>query len=270
MHERAARSGADTVILDLEDGVADRDRARARQVIAGSLDGVDFGSSERAVRLSGVPAFLATDLEAAATADAVVIPKVEHPTTLRLVASTAADVLGRVPPIIAIIESGRGFLATPALGEVEPWTAAWMWGSEDLAADLGCRPRAATEPFRDPLAMARAATVILAGARREQAIDAVYPFVKDIEGLRGEAASAAEAGFSGKGVIHPAQIEPVHDAFEPSESEVVWARAVAEAFACGEPVAQLDGQMLDRPHLRAAERILGRAGVATVPGGTEP
>jgi citrate lyase subunit beta/citryl-CoA lyase len=260
--ERAAGSGADVVVLDLEDGVAPDRKAVARDMISGALRDIDFGSTERLVRVCpGSP--LRLDLAAAEGADGVCLPKVDGPADLIEARALAKDVLGAELPILAISgESPLGVLNAAGLAGESAGVVAWMWGSEDLAAALGCQPRRMGEPFVGSLAWARHVTVHLAAATGAQAIDTVYPFFKDLEGLVEETRVAAAVGYSGKGLIHPAQVSPVNDAFTPADAEIDHAQEVVRAFADGSGIAVLEGQMLDLPHLRAAERVLARAGVS--------
>lgn len=263
--ERAAQSGADVVVLDLEDGVAPDRKAAARDTIAGALRDIDFGGAERLVRVCNSPS-LAIDVAAAQGADGLCLPKVERPGDLAAFRSIAHKTLGAVLPILAIsAESALGVLSTPLFVAEATSVVAWMWGSEDLATALGCRARQQDGSFAEPLDVARAMTVLLAAATDTQAIDTVYPFFKDHHGLIAECHMAVAAGFSGKGVIHPAQVSVVNEAFTPTAEEVDRAHAVVNAFADGDGVTSIDGHMLDLPHLRAAERLLARArGAPTV------
>lgn len=261
--ERAASAEADVVVLDLEDAVAPHRKAQARECVANALRDVNYGSSERMVRVNVGPLDSA-DIEVVATADAVCLPKVQGPEDLAVFRDLCLRVVGRVPPILAIsAESPMGALSSHALVAASDDVVAWMWGSEDLAAALGIQGRGRGQGFPGPLELARNSTVLLAAATAAHAIDTVYPFYDDIAGLAAEAHRAASDGFSGKGIIHPAQVSAVHDAFTPSDEELERCRRVVDAFASGDGVATLDGQMLDLPHFRAAQRTLGRAPSAT-------
>lgn len=260
--QRAATAGADVVVLDLEDGVAPAAKEQAREVVRRALADISYGTSERLVRLNAEPEQMARDLEVAATADGLLIPKIDGPAELERVRSVALRVLGRVPTLVVLFgETPRGVLAATSMVSWPDDVDAWMWGSEDLAAATGCRPRGARESFEGPLALARSATVLLAAATSTDAIDTVYPFHRDLEGLRIEAEEAAALGFSGKAVIHPDQVSPVNDAFTPDDAAVTRALAIVEAFGSGSAVVTLENQMLDAPHLRAARRLLSRAGL---------
>jgi citrate lyase subunit beta/citryl-CoA lyase len=258
--ERAAAAGADVVVLDLEDAVTADRKHQGRGCVAAALAEVDYGTSERVVRVNSEPGLKERDLEAAVGADALLLPKVESPGDLDDLRLLVGAVLGIEIPIIALVaEAPTGVLQAGSFVARSPGVVAWMWGSEDLAGFTGCAPRQPGEPFVGVLALARDTTVLLAGATGTQAIDTVYPYYRDVDGLRAEAAAAAGAGFAGKAVIHPDQIGPVHEAFTPTEAEVARAQEVLDAFADGAGVASLDGQMLDLPHVRAAQRILSRA-----------
>jgi citrate lyase subunit beta/citryl-CoA lyase len=260
--ERSAEAGADVIVLDLEDGVAADRKDAARDCVKGALGDIDFGAAERFVRVAG-RSTLEADIEAAHGADGLCIPKVERAADLDHVRAVASRVLGTVPPIVAIsAESPVGVLMSSELVDAGEGVVGWMWGSEDLAGMLGCRPRGQGEDFVGPLKLARDVAIMLAAATGAQAIDTVYPFYRDLDGLLDECEAALACGFTGKGVIHPAQVPVVNDAFTPGEEETARARAVVEAFASGAGVIALDGQMLDLPHLRAAELTLARAAAA--------
>jgi citrate lyase subunit beta / citryl-CoA lyase len=258
--EKAAKSNADVVVLDLEDGVSVDRKAVARDCIAGALRDLDFGKTERMVRVSPGPE-VAADVSAATSADSLCFPKLGSASELTLFQTLVERTVGRTLPILAISgETPLGLLNVQSLAGQTSGVVAWMWGSEDLASALGCHARQMGEPFEGPLAWARNVTVLLAVATGAQAIDTVYPFYRDTKGLLVESETAARAGFSGKGLIHPSQVAPVNEIFTPSPAEVERALAVVEAFDEGQGVAVLDGQMLDMPHLAAARRVLERAG----------
>ncbi|WP_260601662.1 HpcH/HpaI aldolase/citrate lyase family protein [Bordetella hinzii] len=137
-----------------------------------------------------------------------------------------------------------------------------MWGGEDLAADLGAQAnRDASGRYTAPYEMARSLALLGAAAARVPAIDAVYPDFRDLQGLRAEALDALRDGFSAKAAIHPAQVAVINEAFTPAPQALRQAERVLRAFqeAGGAAVVALDGKMLDRPHYRAARRVLERA-----------
>jgi citrate lyase subunit beta/citryl-CoA lyase len=139
------------------------------------------------------------------------------------------------------------------------------WGAEDLSADLGAEAsRLDDDTYTAPYLLARTLTLYAAAAAEVEAIDAVYPKFRDLARLRAECAAALRDGFSAKMAIHPDQVPVINETFTPSPEAIARARAIVTAFAA-EPqtgVIGLDGEMLDRPHLKRAERLLARAAAA--------
>jgi citrate lyase beta subunit len=259
---KAAASGADSVVLDLEDGVAAGRKQAARAAAAASLRSLDFGRSERLVRVNPVGSGLeAADLKAvgAARPDGYVIPKVESGNQVRAVARLTA----RAPaPLLALIETARGVVRLGEIAAAHPRLEALLFGAEDLAGDVG----AARTPGGEEVAWARGAVVTFAAAHGLQAIDAIYPGLEDAEGLRRESLAAARLGYAGKMAIHPDQIAVIASAFTPTDAEVARARRLVEEHArhqaAGAGVFVLEGRMVDWPMVRAAERLLARARAA--------
>jgi citrate lyase subunit beta/citryl-CoA lyase len=137
------------------------------------------------------------------------------------------------------------------------------WGGEDLSADVGAEANRLDDgSYTDPYRLARSLTLFAAAAARVDAIDAVYTNFRDEAGLAAECRAARRDGFLAKMAIHPAQVPVINDAFTPSPETLARAHAVVDAFARepGAGVVGLDGEMLDRPHLERAERMLGRRG----------
>jgi citrate lyase beta subunit len=259
----------DTLILDLEDGVAPERKGEARRLIAAHLRGRPAGSSERAVRLNGLSTpFFAEDIAAIAGAapDALVLPKVESPEEVAAIeaavaaAGRAAGVRGPAPPLLLFIESARGLAAASAIAGVSGRVEALILGHADFCKDLGVRQARATEGV---LLHIRCALVLAARAARVEAIDTIYEALGDLEGLRAEAAQAAALGFAGKLALHPDQVEPIQAAFTPTAEEVAYARRVVEGFeaakAEGRGVFTLDGRMIDEPFVEVERRLLARA-----------
>jgi citrate lyase subunit beta/citryl-CoA lyase len=161
-----------------------------------------------------------------------------------------------------VTETAASVLALPAMANSAPRVLAFCFGAEDLSADLGIAPRRADSSYPPPVERARAAVLLAAAASGLPALDTPWPDPRDPEGLAKEAAMAAQDGFAGKLCIHPAQIAPVNAAFTPDPERVAWARKVQDAFAANPDagVFALDGKMIDRPHLKLAQRILAAAG----------
>jgi len=143
-----------------------------------------------------------------------------------------------------------------------PRLLAMCFGAEDISADLGVTPRKPDGSYPDAIAWTRGATLAAAGAAGVLALDTPFPDPRDPDGLLRETLAAVADGFAGKLLIHPDQIAPVNAAFTPDAARIAWAAKVRDAFAANPNagVLSMDGKMLDRPHLRLAERILAMAG----------
>lgn len=269
MIEKARRYGADALILDLEDGVAPDAKETARQIVAAALDDRWPEGPPILVRVNGTESgLLDEDIGVALRprVDAVCLPKCHSPEEIQAV-DARLQVLedrwgmprGRVR-LMPMIETARGVLNAPAIARGHPRVAALGFGAEDFTADIGVpRTREGGE-----IAYARAAVSLAAHAGRVDALDGIYADFHDAEGLRADTAAARALGYTGKMVIHPAQISTVHAAFAPSTGEVAHARRVVSAFeeaqTRGAGIAVVDGAMIDRPVVLRAQRILDIAG----------
>ena len=259
---KAAASGADCVVLDLEDGVAAGRKLAARETVAFCLSNLDFGRSEKLVRVNPVISELHPgDIEATLPAkpDGYVVPKVESAEQVREVVRRTS----LAPrPILALVESARGVIELRDIAGSDPRLEALLFGAEDLAGDLGAiRTREGTEAT-----WSRGAVVVAAAAFSLQAIDTVFVDLQDEEGLRREALAACRMGYAGKMAIHPKQLPIIQDAFTPTDEEIAKARRLVEIHshhqARGQGVFSLDEKMVDWPMVRAAERLLSRARAA--------
>jgi citrate lyase subunit beta/citryl-CoA lyase len=256
---KAQRRGADAILIDLEDAIPTRAKAHARRVAREQLaDGALTGPSALCVRINAVGEGGVTDLRALAGLhiDAVVVPKAVDASALLRVRDELDDVLadGEDVALIPQVESARGIVQ---LAELTSATriAAIALGGEDLCVDLGVsRSEKSLE-----LLVPRALVSLHAHALGLAAIDTVYTAIDDEPGLVREATVARQLGFSGKLLIHPAQIEPVRRVFAPSKADVDWARRVLADDDAVEGVRVVDGRMVDAPVIAQAERILGRA-----------
>ncbi len=270
--DKALASGADALILDLEDAVPLPEKALARQRCAA------FVAEHRTrMRLYVRINALSTD-EALADLDAIVpaapygvmLPKCESGADVARLSALIAEREARagelrILPIVTETAASLFALGSYA-ADAGPRLCGLFWGGEDLAADIGATAnRDAQQRYTAPYQMARALTLVGATAARVPAFDAVYTDIRNPDGLLAEATDAERDGFSGKVAIHPAQIAPIHAAFTPGEAELVQARRILAAFDA-QPTAGallLDGRMLDRPHYRAAQRLLARAQATT-------
>jgi citrate lyase beta subunit len=269
--EKAAALEVDGVILDLEDGVTASRKDEARGIILKALTNLDFGRSERLVRINPFYSGRAqADLDAVLTGkpDAIVVPKVDSPDILAEVDAiiTSAEVSTHLEKgsieIIATIESAKAFVNLPAICAATNRLTGLVFGAEDFTADAGMtRTPAGTE-----LLYARSALALHASAFDLQAIDMVHTNFTDIANLTTEARQAADLGYAGKQVIHPAQIEPVQKVFTPDQAVIEHAQRIiagaAEAAEGGRGAFSLDGEMVDLPVIKRAQTILARARAA--------
>ncbi|MFC3674284.1 HpcH/HpaI aldolase/citrate lyase family protein [Ferrovibrio xuzhouensis] len=260
---RAAESGADAVILDLEDAVAPANKAAARTGAARFL--TQPAPMARFVRVNGLTTKLTEDdvaATAAAGPDGYVLPKCEGPDDIEALAALIARHGGTESIGIMAIgtETVRGLRRLMREDWSHPRLTALTWGGEDLSADMGAeRNRDEAGMYLGPFQMARDQTLLAAIEAGVSAVDAVFTDFRDEAGLMREARAAKALGFTGKMAIHPAQVPVIHAAFRPEPAEVDWARAVIAALdVTGEGVASLNGVMLDRPHLVRAHKILER------------
>ena len=258
---KAVTSDADALILDLEDSVAAEKKAEARQAVAAFL------AMPRAlpifVRINGVDA--ERDLKAVIPArpDGIVLPKAEGGQALaeldrRLTALGDSD--ARILPIAT--ETPAAIFALGSYGGVSARLCGLSWGVEDLSAAVGATTaREADGRYTPPFEAVRALALFAARAAGVPAIETIFPALKDEEGLKAYAARGRRDGFTGMLAIHPSQISFINQAFTPSAAEMEWARRVVDAFAADPHagVLQMDGQMLDAPHLARAKNILGGA-----------
>ena len=199
---------------------------------------------------------------------AVMLPKCSGPADLVVLDHhvSALEVSAGLPlggiGVVAIVTETAASVFSLGSYAGAPRLLAMCFGAEDLAGDLGVQPRRADGSYPAAAAAARAAVLAGAGAAGVLALDTPWPDPRDPAGLIREAAEAAADGFAGKLLIHPDQIGPVQEAFTPSPERIQWAERVRDAFAHNPDagVFALDGKMIDRPHLRLAQRILSTVG----------
>lgn len=261
---KALASSADIVILDLEDAVAPSSKQAARNLV---VDVLRAGRSRPiAVRINAAETpWHAEDVTAIGglQPDVLVLPKCsgaamvrcldERLSSLQDKAQSPSELVGILP---LITETAASLFSLNYVG-AGPRLCGLGFAGEDLAADLGVEAR--DERGLHPLLkQARNAVAIAAAAAQVPAIDTPFPDPHDSVDLQQEAADASWLGFAGKMCIHPGQINAVHAALRPSEERLAWARSVAKAFANSpeDGVTLLHGKMIDRAHLRLAERYL--------------
>jgi citrate lyase subunit beta / citryl-CoA lyase len=277
--DKAPDSGADALILDLEDSVAPERKEAARRGAAEFLGRANRPRAQLVVRVNGLDTGLTdADLDAVVPArpDAIMLPKAEGGASVvhadaKLTAREALfDIAEGSIGIVAIAtETAKALFLAGNYGGASPRLRALTWGAEDLSAQLGAEAnRDADGHFLDPYRLARTLCLAAAAAADVPALDTVYVDFRNDAGLRRECEAARRDGFAGKMAIHPAQVATINDVFTPKPEAIARARAIIAAFAAvpGAGVVAIDGVMYDRPHVAKAERLLARAkaaGVAT-------
>ncbi|MFN8404634.1 MAG: CoA ester lyase [Anaerolineales bacterium] len=269
--QKATTLSVDSICMDMEDGVAANKKAEAREVIAGAMKELDFGKSERCIRINQIGSGLEKrDLVAALATnpDTIVVPKVETAEQVKWVSEHIETYelssklnIGSVRLLVGV-ETAKGIMNLKEIAEADKRLEAIIFGGEDFAASVGAvRTKAATE-----LLYARQAVVTACAANDLQAIDIVFIDFKDPEGLRLEAEEGARFGFSGKQIIHPNQVEAAQEAFTPSAEAIEYAKRIVESFEAsqkeGKGAYALDGKMIDMPLLKNAQKVLDRARAA--------
>ncbi|MFC7499661.1 HpcH/HpaI aldolase/citrate lyase family protein [Enterovirga sp. GCM10030262] len=258
--EKALRSGADALILDLEDAVAPAAKPEARRhvsaFVAANLNAslwvrinpLDGGEADRdlAAILHSHP-------------DGIVLPKAEGGASVAELARRLTSQGNATAKILAIAtETPAAMFQLGTYGGARR-LAGLTWGAEDLPAAIGAAT--SREPdgrYTPPYELARSLCLFGAAAAGVAPIETVYPAFRDLEGLAAYAARARRDGFTGMMAIHPDQVPVINQAFTPSEAEIAHARAVVAAFEAnpGAGALSLDGRMIDRPHLLQAQRML--------------
>ncbi len=265
---KAAASGADAIIIDLEDSVTLDRKVAAREAAAEWLSG-DRAGVTTLVRVNPEGSQLTHDDLASILPylpDAIVLPKAEGAKSVNWLRAEAAAVAdnpdGEAPPILPIAtETPGAVFDLGSLREVSAYLAGVSWGAEDLPAAVGAvTSREADGRYTPPYEMVRSLTLFAAHAAGVPAIDTVFPGISDEAGLAAYVACASRDGFTGMLAIHPSQVFAINAGFTPSSEQLAHAQSVVDAFAAnpGAGVLQVDGKMLDAPHLKAAMAILAR------------
>ncbi len=268
--EKAISLKVDSICMDMEDGTAYNRKDKAREVIAKALQELDFGRCEKLVRINGVGTGLEEDdlsMTLPHHPDGVVIPKAESREQIEWLSDKIeAMELSRgwelnSVRILAVIESAKGIINLKEIA-THPRLDALIFGAEDYAASIGAtRTRNGME-----ILFARSQVVLYAKANDLQAIDIVFVNFKDTVNLKVDALLGAQMGFTGKQIIHPNQIIPVHEAFSPSDADIDYAQRLLAAFesaeAEGTGVIDFEGKMIDMPLVISARQIIERAKAA--------
>ncbi len=272
--DKSLQAGADALLLDLEDSVALGEKEAARRTTGDFITAArkEPGRPRLFVRVNALTTGLAdADLDAvmASGPDGIMLPKtiggvdVSHLGAKIAVREAEHGLADGGTSIIAIAtENARGVFALGTLAGASPRLSGVAWGGEDLAADLGAETnRDGSGAYSGPYQLARNLTLFAAAAAEVDAIDSVYIDFRDLAGLAAECREARRDGFVAKMAIHPAQVPVVNEAFTPAPDALARASAIVDLFAQNPAagVVGLNGRMIDRPHLKQAERLLARA-----------
>ena len=272
--DKAFTSGADAVIVDLEDSIAHDRKAPARDSAAAFLrNAVAQPNRPRLlVRVNGIATGLTdADLDAVVPArpDAILLPKAEGGASVihadaKLNAREALAGVdeGHIKILAQAIETAAGIFLAGTFKGASPRLIGMTWGPEDLSAEIGAETNrdqhgVLTEPYR----LARSLCLFGAAAAETAAIETVYVDFRNLDGLRRETEAARRDGFVGRLAIHPAQVPVINEVFTPTAEALAKARAIVAAFAAapGAGAIGIDGVMYDRPHLARATQLLARA-----------
>lgn len=252
---KAAASGADALIVDLEDAVAPQDKASARKIVMTQWPGGE-GVTKVALRinpldtrfgLEDLAALLASDVDP----DFVLLPKCDSAEHLRLLDRLLASACKQAR-LVALVESAAGLAAADDIAGATPRLAAAMLGAADLGSDLGA------VVAWEPLFYARGRLIAACALAGILPIDAPFFDIKDEAGLAQEAGRAVAMGYAAKAAIHPDQIAPINAALTPEPAAVDEARLILAEAAKG--IGVVNGKMVDEAMARKARRILMMAG----------
>jgi citrate lyase subunit beta/citryl-CoA lyase len=265
---RGSQSGADALILDLEDSVVPANRPIARSQARDFLGSTGSADFRRYVRINPLSSGLSLDDLAAVVPgkpDGILLPKcvpedlgtLDH--YLSAFEAAAALLPGAIRVIAIATETPAAMFAVGNYTGVSRRLEGITWGAEDLAACVGGNNRRADGIYDDVYRLARSLCLLGAAAADVIAIDTIYTDFRDEAGLAAECTAAKRSGFTAKMAIHPAQIPVINNAFSASEEELAWARRVVAVFAENPEAGTiaLDGKMVDKPHLTLARRLLG-------------
>jgi len=255
---KAAGCGADALILDLEDSVAAAAKPAARLAVAGFLR--EARTLPLIVRVNPLDSGLVEEDLAAilpARPEALMLPKAEGAGSVAALAARAG-----LPILPVATETPAAIFQLGSYASVAPHLAGLTWGAEDLPAAIGASTaREADGGYTAPYQLARTLTLFGAHAAGVAAIETVFPDFRDLDALAAYAARGRRDGFTGMMAIHPAQVPVINAAFTPSDAERAAAQAIVDLFAAnpGAGALQMEGKMVDAPHLKAARTLLARA-----------
>jgi len=255
-HQRAARSGADVIVLELEDFTPPELRPRARALAKGAFEKWKASGALTAVRVNPLESCGRDDLQGVMPArpDVVMMSKVDSPEQVIALASLAGDA-----ELVPNVETAKGLLRTFEIGKASPRVTALLVASEDMVADLGtARSRGGEE-----LAYVRARFLVECRAAGVEAIDCPYTF-SDVTGAVADARYARRLGYRMKSLVDPAHAKAINEVFTPGRAELKRAQRIVAAFekarAAGRERARVGGALIEVPIYAAAKRLLASVG----------
>lgn len=263
---KAMGTNADALVLDLEDSVSVSEKVGAREAVSKMLQ-ADRAGKIVTVRVNAYDTGMTLDDLAAVMPyrpDAVMLPKCRGGADVDLLdnylsAFEAANGIerGKTGVVAVATESGESVLGLSTY-KPHPRLHGLLWGAEDLISSINATGNRDGEVYNGPFLLARNLCLMAASAAGVAAIDTVCTNLGDLDYVANEARAARRDGFSAKAVIHPNHVDPVNAAFQPSEEEIEWARKVVRAFEKNpdQGVVSIEGKMIDKPHERAARKIL--------------
>lgn len=268
---KADGSGADAVVLDLEDSVAEKNRPNARLKVREFLDARPFAKRKYQlwVRINAFDDAALVDLAAVVggAPDGIVLPKIDSPDDVKRLGYHLDSLevregipLGQTKIVAVATETAAAVLRLPEFANAKlPRLLGLNWGAEDLSAAIGASTNVdGSGRWALTYRWTRSAVLLAAKAAGVQAIETVYVDYKDSAGLRASCREAAQEGFTSRAAIHPDQVAPINEAFAPSPEDVALARKIVAAFDQAEGVGTIgiDGKMFDIPHLKRARHVL--------------
>lgn len=253
--EKAIASGADAICIDLEDAVAPDRKATARADTLAFLKSFGAGAAVglRVNALNSLEGFrdVVALAESGVAPAFVMIPKAQGAAEVRQI----RDLFGQAMPIWPLMETPEALFALPDMARAVGEAGGIMFGGADYSASTG------SDMGFDALFSARSAIVAAAALVGCATIDVPFLDVKNEDGLRAETRRVKAMGFTGRAAIHPAQIAIINEVFSPTAEEISKAERIAAAYeAAAGGVALLDGRLVEKPVLRAAERTLAAKG----------
>jgi citrate lyase subunit beta / citryl-CoA lyase len=266
MMAKAASGDADAVIFDLEDAVHPDKKEEARRLVAEALTAASRTGPRLYVRVNPLDSpWCRGDLDTVLPLrpHGIMLPKLSGPYDLDRLDALISEreprgAVGTTQIIPVCTETAAATLSLAATSWRRPRLAGLLWGGEDLSAELGATAnRDSNGAYTAPFALARSLCLLAARAAGVLPIDAVFTDFRDPDALAREADAARRDGFGAKAAIHPSQVAVINKAFTYTQAERNWAQRVVSALeASGSGVVQIDGVMIDAPHLAQARRIL--------------